>query len=670
MDKRINYSTNLKFYPNINDILPDFNVPKLNDYTDKVVLPPFILNEIISQQTATGCEFPSPLIFKVSTGDDKSCFVGVREFSSVDEYIILPNTIQEKLGVSLATEEISINLELATNIPKGTSLVLKPLDLNYGISNWKFFLEAKLTIEYTTLTQDDILYIEDNGKVYKLLIDTLEPASTISIVDTEIELSIEPLNDEHAKSIQENNLNNNNEIIELVEPLKILSLEPQSEDYKIKVPVNKHGDLVIQLLIKDQEFDNHFIDIFASNDIFVDKQGFKWSTLDNSKTVRREGIVQLVINCNEFQDVEYIYMVPFLWTTKTIFTVQVGEKINGIQEEEEIIDDQVESFCSNCHAKVSKQTLFLHENFCLRNNVRCDKGCGKIFHKRIPETHWHCPNCNEFGDSPELLQHHNDIYHTEYGCKDCGANFKNFIDCSNHRANECDFKLHECRFCHLIVPRGKTTLMDSFNQLSNHESGCSSKTIDCDKCGKPVKLINYESHMKLHELNRISKPEPVKCANVNCVKTGKLNDFQLCDICFGPSFSNVYDVDNSKLQSRFERRYVIQLSRGCGTSWCKNANCKSSGLSKFSSMADIINHVKNDLLVKIPNLPCTKNLKLESPSYYFCVDGSTTKKKLLLEWIFEEGQFSFNWCCEAVNHYTEEQAAKKWLQENGVAINE
>lgn len=676
MNDTVKYSTKLRFYQDLTEIVPDFKAPALNAYTDKVLLPPSVLSDLISQQSASGYSLPSPLVFKISVRNKGSCFVGVREFSAPEQCIILPRVIREKLGISQVNEETEVALELSSEILKGTSLVLKPLDPDYNITDWKFFLEAKLNSEYTTLTQGEILNIKDKNQVYKLLIDAVEPAPTVSIVDTDIDLSIEPLNDEHARAMQENN-SRRHEIIELTDLITVQSLSVDSEDYKFKVPLTSN-QILLQLVIRDQEFDNTFLDILVSEDQFINKESFLWSTLDPTILTRKDNVIQLKIRLDDTYRLknEYIYVMPYLWNSRTIFDLKIASSLEDISlsdatEPEVRAVGENEAICENCGAVVPQSSLFLHQNFCLRNNKLCPKGCGKVFHKAIPAEHWHCELCDNvvFGDSKLTLDHHNAIFHQSYTCE-CEKGFPNFLQLARHKATDCEFRLHECRYCHLVVPREESTTIDIFKEVSHHENSCGSKTIDCSKCGKPVMLSNYESHMKLHDLDRQSQLEPQKCCNVNCVKTTNLNEFGLCDVCFGPSFSTVHDPTNAKLQARLERRYVIQLTKGCGSTWCKNAECKSSGLSKSRSMGEIVKHVKEDLLTHVPTLPLNKGLDVGTPAYSFCVDGSMTKKKLLLDWLSEEGVYSYNWCCDAVNHESDEQTARRWLQENAISLNE
>ena len=80
-------------------------------------------------------------------------------------------------------------------------------------------------------------------------------------------------------------------------------------------------------------------------------------------------------------------------------------------------------------------------------------------------------------------------------------------------------KLHECIFCHMILPQGEVTYQDKFNNLTHHESECGSKTTECFECGKVLKTRDMTSHMKMHYMDKKEKSTLVvkHCSNTVCV---------------------------------------------------------------------------------------------------------------------------------------------------------
>ncbi|GMF37189.1 unnamed protein product [[Candida] boidinii] len=211
-----------------------------------------------------------------------------------------------------------------------------------------------------------------------------------------------------------------------------------------------------------------------------------------------------------------------------------------------------------------------------------------------------------------------------------------------------------------------------------------------------------KTHLRLHDLDRLQRPKPIKCSNVNCCKILKVQNgsvidnslgLKLCEVCYGPTYNPVYDPTLIKLKSRLERRYIIQLTKGCGNSWCKNRDCKSSGLSEILKkdelkMVDIIKYVKQNLLNLITILPGYDENLIRSVddfnnlnTFWFCVDLSVTKKKLVADLIFEEGEYDYEWICKAVSEVNLEKfisenqmsainSVRNWLSENGVRTDE
>ncbi|GME85752.1 unnamed protein product [[Candida] boidinii] len=105
-------------------------------------------------------------------------------------------------------------------------------------------------------------------------------------------------------------------------------------------------------------------------------------------------------------------------------------------------------------------------------------------------------------------------------------------------------------------------------------------------------------------------------------------------------------------------------------------------------MVDIIKYVKQNLLNLITILPgYDKNLiKTDDDfndlnTFWFCVDLSMTKKKLVADLIFEEGEYDYEWISKAVSEINLEESisenqmsainsVRNWLNENGVRKDE
>ncbi|VEU23552.1 DEKNAAC104579 [Brettanomyces naardenensis] len=572
--------------------------------------------------------------------------------------IELPGLLIEKLGV--ATDSTTpVFVELALDIPKAGSLALKPTKI-YGTfendQDWKWFLEAKLTSSYTTLTQGDKLILKDAGNIYTLVVSNSTPAHTVCVVDTDIDLDIEPLDIKMAKEMSEKRSNNTEEFKNI--KLNESELIDNHQRLSLRIPssVRSQGLTITSTM-----------DFAISDNRFIGVDSFQKSTLYT-------GEKQIFIAPNDqlLSSSDSLYIIPLgSEFAEAKFTIKSNEN----REIRSVTLDADHVICSNCGSTVAKSSQFMHENFCKRNNIRCDKNCGKVFLRQIPESHWHC--CSSYGDSNESLSLHRDYCHDgPVVCSQCNDSFVNKVALSFHKSTECPISLHDCRFCHLTVPREESTPESRLSGISAHEYDCGSKTTECYKCGKVLRRRDMESHTKLHELDRINKPKPQVCSNRNCIRTivgGKENQnvLGLCNVCFGPLFSTAYDPNHTKLRSRLERKYIIQMKTGCGHDWCRNPLCASSTVTqkpKLSTFADIIKYVKTEAVPKDIT---------QRQAYSFCVDEGITKKKELAKGLGkapEVGDFDYEWICEALNKVNIIDGddignigrVKDWLTEYGV----
>lgn len=723
----------------------EFNSQDPSYYSDKISLPPSVLESLVNQEKALGLtSLPHPLIFKISLNSSNFCFVGIREFTANEGEIELTGLVANKLGVdfkaiekqqqqhgyeNLADTELELYIELITNIPMGKRLDLQISEVYPEINDWKWFLEAKLSRFYTTLTQGDFLYLRNtNNTLYKLKVSKTEPSSTINIIDTDLDLSIEPANEDVARQMMErahkiSKLEEEKIKMDFKSSDKINLLASNKSVKKILVDLNSlsspklENDLQIKL---ESSYD--FVDLVVSTNPYVSNDSFIWSTYNKPfqpKEIKIEHDNVFLENCST------LYILPVVSGGESSANISVSISCDNEQNEnltQVDVDDNLNSdselgpenvLCTNCGTRVKKTALILHENFCLRNNIKCPQGCGKIFLRTVPSTHWHCDKCTPeslfFGEGANSKKLHDDNFHKEYVCfdeeigdTDEEVKFPNLIQYAFHRATDCAGLLHECRFCHLILPRGKNTPDAMLSNLSSHEYLCGTRTMECDKCKKIIRLRDMGAHLRLHDLDRLRRPKPIKCSNSSCcrilkVQNGNVIDnslgLKLCEVCYGPTYNPVYDPSLIKLKSRLERRYIIQLTKGCGNSWCKNKDCKSSGLSEILrkddlKMVDIIKYVKQNLLNLITILPgYDKNLiKTDDDfndlnTFWFCVDLSMTKKKLVADLIFEEGEYDYEWISKAVSEINLEESisenqmsainsVRNWLNENGVRKDE
>lgn len=615
--------------------------------SDKAILPPDILSSIIGQYGDTN--LPHPLIFRISN-DAHSTYIGVKEFSGSDFTITLPQFILDKLQ-SNAGDQVTV--ELVDNIPKGTFLKLKPLQFYPEINNWKYYLESTLNNFYTILTKNDKLVVNN----YEFLIEDLSD-ETVSIIDTDLILDIVPLNDIMANQQLNFNIDNSEE---LNLPLsKNLELIPFSNDSKIKIfKVNVFKiSTAITITIKSSNFYNS--DLIIGNDKLINLENFKFTTIDQDFEIQQNGGVKTItIPIDYIQTIadsckhdllegfaeedeinNWIYMVPFTWEFTDTVELSIQEAKAETEDPKPIssLEDDNTVICSNCNKSINKNQYQLHEAFCFKNNITCS--CGTVFLKSIPPNHWHCPNCLEFSDSELFKFKHEKLNHQIYKCDKCPEEhlYANYVDLiTNHKSSTCPNKLHECKFCHLIVEQGRATYFDNFENLTNHENTCGNKTDECYKCHKLIKRKQFKKHFKLHELNQKLTNETFKlnfnkCSNENCVNLASLdNHMNLCNHCFGPLYNSVYDPNHAKLQARMERKYMLQLNKGCDYENCQNYYCKRN--NKIGSIKEILQTIHNQLFSQIaqPPLPINKDKPMQATTnkLWFCVSESMNYKLIL-----------------------------------------
>ncbi|KAK7568182.1 ubiquitin fusion degradation protein UFD1-domain-containing protein [Phyllosticta citricarpa] len=178
-------------------------------------------------------QLPHPLTFRLVNPDNgKVVYAGIREFSAEDGQVVLSKFLRESLGLAAEespassgynsdedvdrtedAEHVSRNGKERQKItvhsrqlPKGTYVKLRPLEAGYDPEDWKALLEQHLRSSFTTLTHGEIIEIPTgrrNGQkkeVFRFLVDGFQPdGEGICVVDTDLEVDIEPLNEEQAR---------------------------------------------------------------------------------------------------------------------------------------------------------------------------------------------------------------------------------------------------------------------------------------------------------------------------------------------------------------------------------------------------------------------------------------------------------------------------------------
>lgn len=682
-----------------------------------------------SSDADTAQQLPNPLTFRLVNPKNKNAvFAGIREFSASEGTLGLSPWLTEALGIQedecvspkevidleqdtaqdserMDVDGIQIKVE-ARQLPKGTYVRLRPLEAGYNPDDWKPLLERQLRENFTTLSKGSMLAVKGaRGEEFKLLVDKVAPEGDgICVVDTDLEVDIEALDEEQARetlrrimSAQRGTTDGSSTggEIDIWKAVEGQVLDGEYVDYVLP-SWNKSQPLAIELTTDEDE---------DTLDLFVTPKSSRQRALpresvhvfgDFSPAV--DGVKRIVISPTnvELEGAEQItisvhgYRHPDATAPPMTLQYSLRAKVdlqdakdganglsNGAGEQEHSPDEEQ---CSNCLQFVPKRTMVLHENFCRRNNVVCPK-CKSVFKKGSAEweAHWHCEKDSAFGNSAESKVKHDDIFHTERQCPHCEFSTNSMADLARHQASVCPGKLILCRFCHLEVPQEGDPFNPSpeviLSGLTAHELADGTRTTECHLCDKIVRLKDMETHLKHHELDKVSRLKPPICRNANCGRTmfgvgsrGQVrqtastdqasNNIGLCSICFGPLYVSMHDPEGKALKRRIERRYLGQLMTGCGKSHCANPWCKTgranAGLeAKPSSAREVLPLVK-PLLGDVTNM--------DAP-LWFCTDEGSQRGRKLAEMMAEEGVWDVEWCIAAAEAEKGSlERMRDWLQ--------
>lgn len=562
----------------------------VSKHGDKVLLPERILHGLVDLQKAVEVDkLPHPLVFRLST-PSKSTYVGVREFHAEDDTsVFLTQDVAERLGIDGdggdgGDGDVQLSLELALNVSgfdalTAASIEVRPMERYDDVRDWKTFLESTLSGLYTAVTTGDVLHIDVDSREYVIRVERVKTSNavrTVCVVDRDIDLSVV------GESVD-------GDAVEV----GVRDLTGEKRGF---VPAGH----VVKVLVGDGEsvVGNG---AFAVGDEFVGSERFDCATMGDMD-------VGVGARClYAFEDVEFRI---------------VGKDSDGGGGGGNGGVDTVQ--CGHCKQFVSVGSHRMHENFCARNNVLCEH-CGKVFFKDVPETHWQC--CGLCGDGEFSLQLHVKYMHECPTVCACGARMESLYACCVHAARECPCGLHECRFCHLAVPRGDATSESMYYGLSGHEVACGAKTVECGTCSRRVKVRDVGLHEEMHRRDRASDV-PCGCSNVLCpqLRCGAVNELGLCGECFGPLYSNVNDPDGRKLRGRLERKYILMMRNGCGDALCDNELCCTG-----ESMTDIVRKVKG----------------LDMSKLQLCVDEKRRGKMRVVR-MFDGSGWSKGWIVRAL----------------------
>ncbi|KAH7088293.1 ubiquitin fusion degradation protein-like protein [Paraphoma chrysanthemicola] len=665
-------------------------------------------------------QLPHPLTFRlVNPENGRALHAGIREFSAEEGEIVLSSFLREALGIEASSAESSrkgspnghnggdeemvdggdhatgtktgprITVH-AKQLPKGTFVKLRPLEAGYDPEDWKSLLEEHLRSNFTTLTNGEVLVVYGgrtaSGKreEFRFLVDGFKPEGDgILVIDTDLEVDIEALNEEQARetlkqiAARRQRAPGTTEGSSVGGPIDIFKaqdgqvLDGEYVDYELPSWDRSQGlDISLSEVDDDTEIDL-FVSPYSSRQRVRPREDEHVFADVSSHFPKR---IRLQPTNIELDEAEAIYISVRAYPSDTpsstpkpfrlkvsMFDPKNTPATNGDATTNEAHGpDEVQ--CKNCNQWVPKSSLFLHENFCLRNNIMCPQGCGQVFQKRSAafQHHWHCSHDTFTGNTPLSRHKHDAIYHTGHTCSSCGLEFPSIPTLAHHKTTT---------FPQEGDPTEPANAELLLSGLTPHELADGGRTTECHLCNKIVRFRDMDTHLRHHDLERLSRPPPRTCRNVNCGRTqdgvnkmgdtragtrkgqGPGNEIGLCSVCFGPLYVSLHDPEGKALRRRIERRYLSQLLTGCGKAWCRNEFCRTG--RKNLGEEDKSVPTKDAIPLVKPFLEGMDGRGYVTP-LHFCVDERSQKSRTLAEMMSAEkgiegkGGYGLEWCVAAL----------------------
>ncbi|KAL6942132.1 hypothetical protein ACO0QE_003298 [Hanseniaspora vineae] len=690
--------------------------------SDKVTLPEAYFHELLeNKQIEFDTSKPVILELQAVTADGTlhgKCFCGVREFSLKDpDEIQIPFALFLNLDLSsLKTSNFHLDAQLVNQeIPGGTEISLEPL----GEIQWSNLMENSavyLADEYK-VDSFNKQFIDDDSFVKHFLearfnntltfkIHELKPSPVICIVNVDLSLNIVhqikiPVDKDNKQIGLASHVNafignstNGFSAISIIQPNEEITITNPQLTYQILL----EKDHALQIVAND--IDESF-QLFVGSDEKVGSDCFKYSSMGHSCTKTTGQIcsgatfdlpacsdpyfIRPTLNQNTSEQRQFQHQ--FILRPKQ---EDIPNQFNSL------LTDVPPGFtlCPHCNKSISETAFLMHELRCQKNISKCSQ-CHEIFEAVSPghlaKNHWHCNELHEFhiggahflvpechGESQHSYKEHcrwfHDLEANRQECDWClDFSTNSLYALGLHKEYECPEHPKLCRFCNLIVSRGERNFeTDYFGLTGLHEFQCGSKTNDCYKCGNKVRQFEMEQHLLLHKMqlkNQVLNSILSICSNKNCcnvIENQEFNNkYQLCNFCYSKFYSTDEDKDGKRFRMRLERSYVLQLTKGCGYTHCKNTMCRSSGMAQsFANVKEVLMFIQNKLLALV-----------STPEFYLCVDDSITKKKLTADIYLDNmnsNEYAQSWVYKAVNSTKSSslETLDEWLHENALGKND
>ncbi|KAJ5770799.1 uncharacterized protein N7511_002850 [Penicillium nucicola] len=671
-------------------------------------------------------QLPHPLTFRiVNPQNGRFIYAGIREFSAEENEVALSALLRDSLDIK---DEEFLNIDgeshiptspgsnaappragpavtvHAKQLPKGTYVRLRPLEAGYDPEDWKALLERYLRDNFTTLTTGELLTVPGTrSESFRFLVDKVFPEGEgICVVDTDLEVDIVALSEEQARETLQKRLEKSARapgtssgssiggVLSLGEDVTAQVLPGECVDYELR---EWNREDIIQVEVNTDDPD---LSIFASP--FAPRQQGRpradmhvWGDFSSQSpkkfllrptNVALEGAEALYIAVHADSANDESSKLPEKSPSQYQIRITVNPSdVSDSLEQGEDTHESGDVQCKNCLQWVPERTLVLHENFCFRNNILCPQ-CQNVFQKRSPEwqNHWHCPNDSSHGNDTPSKEKHDTTFHEIHQCPDCELALEGLPALAQHRTSDCPGKLILCQFCHLLVPQ-KGDSDPEFHDpevmlsgLTPHELVDGGRTTECHLCNKIIRLRDMNTHLRHHELERLSRPAPRICLNQNCGRTlnNAGNDsLGLCNFCFGPLYVDTHDPEGKALRRRIERKYLSQMMTGCGKAWCQNEYCKTAKEKKQDASSPPVTMAVADIMKATRPLVEALNTKPDVPNtapFYFCADETSQHRRTLAELIAAESAgleskgYDLAWCIAGAEAASGDlEKTREWL---------
>ncbi|XP_057955854.1 uncharacterized protein LOC131149435 [Malania oleifera] len=479
---------------------------------DKIKLPPSSFTELSDQ----GAFDKGPMYFRLSVvhqegnldvkaAEAQHCGTthsGVLEFTAEEGSVGLPPHIWSNLFPTDTPNAPLIEVRYVW-LPKGAYAKLQPDGIGFSdIPNHKAVLETSLR-QHATLSQGDIITVNHGELTYKLQVLELKPSSSISVLETDIEVDIVG---------PDSATDNTNQHVLI--PLIFGKFEAGKVEegsyvyYKFSIDDDAwakvaSGDTCIEVRI-EAETDGADTDLYVSRHphIFPSRHQHGWSSHDVGSKTLILGSKDQSLGPGSYS----IGVYGFKGRTKYQISVGVRDNYNHKVGEQStpssstIEMDSVE--CRNCKHYIPSRTIALHEAYCSRHNIVCPHtGCGVVLRVSEAKNHVHCGKCGQAFQQGEIEKHMK-VFHEPLHCP-CGIVLEK-EQMVQHQGSVCPLRLITCQFCGDMVQAGTSAMdiRDRLRGLSEHESICGSRTAPCDSCGRSIMLKEMDIHqIAVHQKN-------------------------------------------------------------------------------------------------------------------------------------------------------------------------